>query len=111
MTDASRSSKALFDYAKLIREAGIEVDYAFAHTVERPNEFYVEKVIARISGDLTFEMLERASVLMGTKKINVECELGCESDMTHDTHLIFYKPAPPRWSSDTGESYQRGGDV
>ena len=47
------------------------------------------KVVVEICGDLTFEMLSRAAVLMGTRDINIECDLGCESDHSHDTSLVF----------------------
>lgn len=93
------------DYANVIREAGIEIDYAYCHTTEDEKTIKVDRVVARISGDLTFEMLERASVLMGTRKINIVCDLGCESDKSHDTDLVFHDPSPPGpRESSTGRS-------
>lgn len=87
------------DYASLIRESGIDVDYAYLHTAENEKECIVVRVVAVISGDLTFDTMEKASILMGTRKIDITCDLGCESDRSHDTKLVFHNPSPPRWLS------------
>lgn len=74
------------DYAKLCRDAGIEADYAYCIDRLDPSK---SSVVVRILGELTFEMLSRASVLMGTRDINISCDLGCESDRSHDTEIVF----------------------
>lgn len=74
------------DYAKLCREAGITVGCAYRIVGPTPEG---DTVVVEISGDLTFDMLSRAAVLMGTRDINIECDLGCESDHSHNTSLVF----------------------
>ena len=87
------------DYAGIIRKAGIGVRVAYCDTLEKVGEpvvvLSVEATIDGDDGDLTFEMLERAAVLMGTRKIDITCDLGCESDRSHDTLLVFHNPALP----------------
>jgi hypothetical protein len=80
-------------WSELVRKAGIEVDYAILTRTEREGKS-VERVTVWISGDLTFEMLSKASELMDTRKIDIACDLGCESDRSHDTKLIFWDPSP-----------------
>ena len=74
------------DYAELCREAGITADSAHRIVGATPE---ADKVVVEISGDLTFDMLSKAAVLMGTRDINIECDLGCESDSSHNTSLVF----------------------
>lgn len=79
-------------YAGILREAGLEVGYATWHTVSRAGKVIVERVSFRIEGELTFEKLARASELMGTRRIDITCNLGCGSDRSHDTDLVFWNP-------------------
>jgi len=39
---------------------------------------------------LTFEMLERASRLFGSRTIDVGCDHGCASDPCHETNITFW---------------------
>ena len=44
--------------------------------------------IQRVSA-ITFDNLCKLSELFGTRKINIDCDLGCASDRSHDTSIII----------------------
>jgi hypothetical protein len=57
-------------------------------SLEHPEGCMIARLFA--GSPLTFEMLAKASELLGTRKIDVSCDLGCESDRTHDTEVTFW---------------------
>jgi hypothetical protein len=81
------------DCVRLVREAGIEVDCAFlAEKID--TERLIPVLVVTILGALTFDMLAKASELLGTRRIDISCDLGCESDCSHSTDITFWNPSP-----------------
>jgi len=45
-------------------------------------------------GELTFDDLAKLSEVLKTRSIDIKCDLGCESDHSHNTYLIV-RNIPP----------------
>lgn len=80
------------EYCRLCSVAGMKVDFCIMVWANTWSEHSEGCMIARLSvgSPLTFEMLSKTSKLLGTRKIDVSCNLGCESDRTHDTEVTFW---------------------
>lgn len=90
MTNNEELAKVFAGYCQ---EAGIETnEYAIlivraGDSAVRPEGFVVVEFHGKT---LTFEMLEKASALFGTHKIDVGCDHGCASDPCHETNITFW---------------------
>jgi hypothetical protein len=74
----------------LCRSAGLEVDYCIITWAGEAPNHPEGRVSFKFGGnELTFEMLAAAGRLLGTTKIDIACEHGCESDRCHDTFITF----------------------
>ena len=80
-------------FAGYCQQAGIKTN-EYAISVVRAGDSTVHPegyVVVEFRGKtLTFEMLEKASELFGTRKIDLGCDHGCASDPCHETNITFW---------------------
>lgn len=93
MTDKLDNDALAEVFTAYCLEAGIETNkYAISMVRAGDNPAHPDGyVVVEFRGEtLTFEMLEKASVLFGTRKIDVGCDHGCASDPCHETNITFW---------------------
>ena len=80
-------------FRELLRRSEIDFDVSsmLVRWADPSDEHYPEGYVeANFSGDtLTFASLEKASVLFGTRQIDIGCEHGCASDPCHERVITF----------------------
>ena len=81
-------------FKELLRQAGIAFDdwSLLVHWADPTSKDHPEGYLSvHFEGEtLSFEDLEKASKLLGTRKIDIGCEHGCSSDPCHESLITIY---------------------
>lgn len=82
------------EFCRLLRQSGLEFDgyilnLVWAGELAPTHKGYIQ--VQFTGDDLTFDVLDKASQLLGTRQIDISCDHGTGSDPCHERLITFWR--------------------